>query len=116
MNGINKILQNKHFKYGAPFLLAVVGGSFGLQYWSQLRYDIQKERHIITKTKEIRDMIGKADSHTIEDEYEEYKRNVNLDEWKNVRGPRPWEGDNTDYKELIERRTQESKNQWVFKN
>lgn len=112
-----KLLQNKHFKFGVPFLIGVVGGSFGLQYYSQLRYDIQKERKIITKTKEIQALI-KTKPRTIEEEYEEYQKTVDLDNWQNIRGPRPWEegGEvNQGYKELIEKRAQESKNQWIFK-
>lgn len=109
------ILNSKHFKYGAPFLIMVVGGSYGLKFYSQLRYDIMKERHIMTKTKELRDMIGADKQTTIEEEYDEYNKTVNINEWKNIRGPRPWENDNTEYKELIEKRAEQSKNQWIFK-
>ena len=61
-------------------------------------------------------MIGPKKQVSIEEAYEEYKSSVDLDNWKNIRGPRPWEGDNGDYKVLIEKRAQESKNQWIFKN
>lgn len=89
----------------------VIGGSYALKFHSQARYDLYNERHIITKTKEMRQLKPVA----IEDEYKNYKETVNLDNWKNIRGPRPWEGDNTEYKELIEKRARESKAQWVFK-
>lgn len=112
---MNKIFKSKHFKYGAPFIILVVGGSYGLQVYSQLRYDIQNERHIMTKTKELQKIVGAAKPKTIEEEYEEYKKTVDIDNWKNIRGPRPWESDNQEYKELIEKRAAESKNQWVFK-
>lgn len=115
MDKIRKILRNKQFQIGAPFIIMVVGGSFGLKIYSELRYDIQKERHIMTKTKELRKIIGATKERTLEEEYEEYKRTVNLEDWKNIRGPRPWETDNTEYKELIEKRAKESKDQWVFK-
>ena len=111
---MEKLRDNKHFKYGAPFVILVVGSSFALKYYAQLRFDIQNERHIMTKTKELQKMIGPVKQTTIEEEYDEYKRTVNIDDWKNIRGPRPWETDNTDYKDLIEKRAQESKNQWVF--
>lgn len=114
MESIKRLNKNKHIKFGLPFMIMVVGGSFGLKYYSELRYDIQSERHIMTKTKELQDMIGPTKQVTIEEEYEEYKKTVDLDNWKNIRGPRPWEGDNTDYKDLIEKRAEESKNQWIF--
>lgn len=115
MDKLSKISDNKHFKYGVPFVLMVVGGSFALKYYSQLRYDIQNERHIMTKTKELQNIINPKKSVSIEEEYEEYKKNVDLDNWKNIRGPRPWESDNTDYRDLIEKRAEESKNQWIHK-
>lgn len=115
INKMNNILNNKHFKYGLPFIITVVGGSYGLKFYSQLRYDIQNERHIMSKTKELQKIIGPTKPKTIEEEYEEYKKTVNIDNWKNIRGPRPWETDNQEYKELIEKRAAESKNQWVFK-
>lgn len=118
MNGIRRLKGNKHFKYGLPFVIAIVGGSYGLQFYSQVRYDIQKERHIMTKTKELQKILGPSNQKpkTIEEEYEDYRKKVDLDNWKNIRGPRPWESDNTEYKEMIERRAAESKNQWVFKD
>uniref|UniRef100_A0A6G1SBN7 Cytochrome c oxidase assembly protein COX16 homolog, mitochondrial n=1 Tax=Aceria tosichella TaxID=561515 RepID=A0A6G1SBN7_9ACAR len=116
MANLRSITNNRHFKYGLPFMIAVVGGSFGLKHYSQLRYDIYNERHIVTKTKALEKMLHDPNKKqvTIEEEYEEYKKNVDLDNWQNVRGPRPWEDDNQDYKELIERRAKESKNQWIF--
>lgn len=115
---VRGLKDNKHFKYGLPFIIAMVGGSYGLQYYSQLRYDIQAERHIMGKTKELQKIIGSSDvkPKTLEEEYEEYKKEVDIDNWKNIRGPRPWETDNTEYKEMIERRAAEAKDQWVFKD
>lgn len=115
---LKKLLQNKHFRFGAPFMIAVVGGSFGLQIFSQLRYDIQKESKITLKTQQIQALAATNKTTTLEDAYEEYKQTVDLDNWKNIRGPRPWEEggvQNEDFKELIEKRAQESKKGWIFK-
>lgn len=110
------ISENPHFKFGVPFMILVVGGSFGLQWYAQLRYEAQKEKRTILKTKEVQRLMGgPSEPVTIEEHYKEYKKKVDIDNWKNIRGPRPWESDNTEYKELIERRLEESKNQWVFK-
>lgn len=110
---LKSLTENKHFKYGAPFLIAVVGGSFGLKHYTQLRYDIHNESHIVAKTKALEDIL-KAKPVSLEEEYEEYKRTVDLDNWQNIRGPRPWESDNEDYKKLIEKRAEQSKSQWTF--
>lgn len=115
MANLRSLTKNRHFKFGLPFMIAVVGGSFGLQYYSQLRYDIYNERHTVTKTQALQKILTDPEKQvTIEEEYENYKKTVDLDNWQNIRGPRPWEGDNQDYKELIERRAKESKNQWIF--
>ncbi|CDQ98925.1 unnamed protein product [Oncorhynchus mykiss] len=46
-----KALQrNKTLKYGVPMLLLVVGGSFGLREFTQIRYDAQK---IMKKVKQL---------------------------------------------------------------
>lgn len=113
MDKLSRIRRNKHFRFGLPFVIMVVGSSYGLKYYSEVKFLIQEERHIISKTKELQKLAVKQ--HTIEEEYEDYKRTVDLDNWKNIRGPRPWESDNQEYKELIERRAKESKQQWAFK-
>ncbi|XP_045864613.1 cytochrome c oxidase assembly protein COX16 homolog, mitochondrial isoform X2 [Meles meles] len=56
--------KNKTLRYGVPMLLLIVGGSFGLREFSQIRYDA-------VKIKKIKDSA--------------------FDDWKNIRGPRPWE-------------------------
>lgn len=111
-------LKSQHFKYGFPFIIAIVGGAYGLQFYTQLRYDVQAEKRLISKTKAISELSPNPMQRpvTIEEVYEEYKQTVDLDNWKNIRGPRPWEGDNTEYKEVIERRASESKNRWIFKD
>lgn len=109
-------MKNKHFRYGVPFVLTVVCGSFGLQYYSQVRYDIHKEQHIMTKTKEVQAMLKPIKQKSLEEEYEEYKKNVDLDNWKNIRGPRPWEDNNKEYTEMMDKRAEESKKGWIFKN
>ena len=115
MHDLKSIINNKHFRYGAPFFISLIGGVFCLKQYAQLRYDIHNERHVVTKTKAIEQMLLDPKKQvTIEEVYEEYTQNVDLDKWQNIRGPRPWEDDNVDYKELIEKRAQDSKKQWVF--
>uniref|UniRef100_A0A3B1JY78 Cytochrome c oxidase assembly protein COX16 homolog, mitochondrial n=1 Tax=Astyanax mexicanus TaxID=7994 RepID=A0A3B1JY78_ASTMX len=69
--------------------LLIVGGSFGLREFTQLRYDDQK-----LKTKLVPELAARVNiekqSVILEEEYEKMKK-VDLDNWKNIRGPRPWE-------------------------
>ncbi|XP_032338188.1 cytochrome c oxidase assembly protein COX16 homolog, mitochondrial isoform X2 [Camelus ferus] len=61
---MRSLRRNKTLRYGVPMLLLIVGGSFGLREFSQIRYDA-------VKIKKIKDST--------------------FDDWKNIRGPRPWE-------------------------
>ncbi|KAJ8289675.1 hypothetical protein GJAV_G00004010 [Gymnothorax javanicus] len=81
--------RNKTFKYGVPMLVLVVGGSFGLREFTQIRYDAQKMRKKLDPALEARINIQKQPV-ILEEEYEKMKQQ-NLDEWNNIRGPRPWE-------------------------
>lgn len=41
---------------------------------------------------------------TLEDHYKELIEDTDIDNWKNVRGPRPWESDNKEHMSVIEER------------
>ncbi|KAM3853025.1 cytochrome c oxidase assembly protein COX16 homolog, mitochondrial-like isoform 2-T2 [Vipera latastei] len=68
-------------------MVLIVGGSFGLREFAQIRYDIQKVRGKMDPELEKR---LKKSNVTLELEYEKMK-NASFDDWKNIRGPRPWE-------------------------
>ncbi|KAJ7988748.1 hypothetical protein DPEC_G00312440 [Dallia pectoralis] len=100
-----KALQkNKTLKYGIPMLLLVVGGSFGLREFTQIRYDAQKIRKKLDPALEAR-VNKQKQSVILQEEYQKMK-DANLDEWKNIRGPRPWE-DSKQYQE--QQRSQQGK-------
>ncbi|XP_077453175.1 cytochrome c oxidase assembly protein COX16 homolog, mitochondrial [Stigmatopora argus] len=89
MFNLKALQKNKTVRYGVPMLLLVVGGSFGLQEFTQIRYDAQKIRRKLDPSLEAKVNMQKQ-SIVLEQEYEKMKE-TNLDEWRNVRGPRPWE-------------------------
>uniref|UniRef100_A0A4W5K018 Cytochrome c oxidase assembly protein COX16 homolog, mitochondrial n=1 Tax=Hucho hucho TaxID=62062 RepID=A0A4W5K018_9TELE len=110
--------RNKTLKYGLPMLLLVVGGSFGLREFTQIRYDAQKTRKKcapgalpgIDRVPLMRESVAtqldptleakvnpQKQSVILEDEYQKMK-DVNLEEWRNIRGPRPWE-DSKEYQQ-----------------
>ncbi|XP_041809160.1 cytochrome c oxidase assembly protein COX16 homolog, mitochondrial [Chelmon rostratus] len=92
-----KVLQrNKTVKYGVPMLLLIVGGSFGLREFTEIRCDAQKHRRKLDPSLEAKVNVQRQ-SVILEDEYEKMKQ-LNLEEWKNIRGPRPWE-DSREYQE-----------------
>lgn len=85
-------------------LLLVVGGSFGLREFTQIRYDAQRIRKKLDPSLEAKVNVQRQ-SAILEEEYEKIKE-LNLEEWKNIRGPRPWE-DSREYQE--QQRTRQDK-------
>ncbi|XP_042625241.1 cytochrome c oxidase assembly protein COX16 homolog, mitochondrial-like [Cyprinus carpio] len=86
---VRKLQKNRTLKYGIPMLLLVVGGSFGLREFTQIRYDAQKLKKKLDPALEAR-VNNKKQSAILQEEYEKLK-DLDLDGWKNIRGPRPWE-------------------------
>ncbi|XP_044023397.1 cytochrome c oxidase assembly protein COX16 homolog, mitochondrial [Siniperca chuatsi] len=96
MFNLKSLQRNKTVKYGVPMLLLVVGGSFGLREFTQIRYDAQKIRRKLDPSLEAKVNVQRQ-STVLQEEYEKMKE-LNLEEWKNIRGPRPWE-DSREYQE-----------------
>ncbi|XP_067005719.2 cytochrome c oxidase assembly protein COX16 homolog, mitochondrial [Anabrus simplex] len=79
------------FRYGVPFLLLVVGGSFGLKEFTVLRYQYSKKSALRPEEAEKYGVkMKKPGEVTLEKEYEKVKE-MDIDNWSIVRGPRPWE-------------------------
>ncbi|XP_074548134.1 cytochrome c oxidase assembly protein COX16 homolog, mitochondrial [Halichoeres trimaculatus] len=89
MFSLKALKKNKTVKYGVPMLLLVVGGSFGLREFTQIRYDAQRIRKKLDPSLEAKVNLERQ-SVILEEEYEKLKE-LNLEEWRNIRGPRPWE-------------------------
>lgn len=87
-----KILNNKTIKVGLPLLVLVLGGSFYLEQFSQLRYKFGKKTSAIDRDEleKIGIKLKKPEEVTLEAEYEKLK-SVNIDNWEQKRIPRPWE-------------------------
>ncbi|XP_050464868.1 cytochrome c oxidase assembly protein COX16 homolog, mitochondrial [Cataglyphis hispanica] len=84
--------QSRVWQYGIPFMIFILGGSFGLREFTELRY-----RYKNTTEYSIRDELEKKgietrplEEITLEKEYEKLEK-VDLDNWKNIRIPRQWE-------------------------
>ncbi|KAL0821060.1 hypothetical protein ABMA28_005693 [Loxostege sticticalis] len=88
-NSFIALSKRKSFKYGLPFLLFVVGGSFGLREWTQIRYQFSQVKGV---SREEAEKMGlhKERKVTLENVYEDIQK-LDIDNWENKRGPRPWE-------------------------
>jgi len=84
--------KNTFLSFGVPFLVLLVGGSFALKHFAQLRYTFRKK---ILITREQAEEFGLnmkpvGEEPTLESEFEKMKK-IDIDHWVNIRGPRPWE-------------------------
>lgn len=93
-----RLLNNKHFKNGVPFFLFIFGGGFALKEFRTVRYDSQlnpKQKNLITPEEAFGDKSDKFEVRqskaTLEEDLEILDQKVDLDNWENKRGPRPWE-------------------------
>ncbi|KAI5725470.1 hypothetical protein M8J77_015877 [Diaphorina citri] len=87
----NHLKKNRTFRFGVPFIVLVVGSSFGLREFTTLRYEFRRNESLSPAAlKEIGIQRKPASESTLEKLYEKEK-DVDLDNWTNIRGPRPWE-------------------------
>jgi len=97
------LLQRRSFRFGVPFLTMIVGGSFGLSYFTQLRYDFRSKKRVSKEEAEAYGVKMKEPKEvTLDTEFEKME-NMDYDTWEQVRGPRQWEPDNKLYQEAEER-------------
>ncbi|CAH0399492.1 unnamed protein product [Chilo suppressalis] len=92
----NKLIvtsKKRSFKYGLPFIVFVVGGSFGLREWTQIRYEFSQVKGV---SKEEAEKMGlhREKNVSLETVYEDIQK-LDIDNWENKRGPRPWEDNAT---------------------
>lgn len=89
---LTKILNRRFVKIGLPLLVLVVGGSFYLEQFSQLRYTFGKKNSAIDREelKRLGFKLKKPEEITLEAEYEKLK-SLDIDNWTQKRIPRPWE-------------------------
>ncbi|GAB1606034.1 cytochrome c oxidase assembly protein COX16 homolog, mitochondrial-like [Argonauta hians] len=94
MGRSQNLVRSRFIRRGLPFFTLIIGGSFLLREYSTLRYEFRKSE--VTTAKKIAKDIGIDAKETVSLEkiYEEVKTK-DLDDWVNIRGPRPWEDSKT---------------------
>jgi len=89
-NNIHQLFYNKNLRYAVPFLLFVIGGSFGLREFTALRYKYRSVESLSFReeAKKTGIAVKKQGEVTLEKEYEDLKK-VDIYNWENVRISRP---------------------------
>ncbi|XP_071079543.1 cytochrome c oxidase assembly protein COX16 homolog, mitochondrial-like [Haliotis cracherodii] len=93
---LRNVSRRRFIRLGAPFLLLIVGGSFGLEKFTVIRYQFRKGKKLTEEeaAKHGLNLKETKGTEAIEKAYEKLQRD-DLDNWQNVRGPRPWEDSKT---------------------
>ncbi|KAM8807921.1 cytochrome c oxidase assembly protein COX16 homolog, mitochondrial [Eudromia elegans] len=98
MERLRRLCRGRTVTFGVPLLLYLVGGSFGLREFAQIRYDVQKLHGKVDPA--LKEKL-KQNNVTLESEYKKLE-NSDLDNWENIRGPRLWEDSKTVQKQQRE--------------
>lgn len=90
-NKVQRFFKNRLVKLGLPFLVLMLGASFGMKEFAKLRYEFRTVSKINPEEMEkLGVQMKKPGEVTLESEFEKIK-NMDIDNWNQVRGPRPWE-------------------------
>uniref|UniRef100_A0A224YKP8 Cytochrome c oxidase assembly protein COX16 homolog, mitochondrial n=1 Tax=Rhipicephalus zambeziensis TaxID=60191 RepID=A0A224YKP8_9ACAR len=103
------VYRRKFFRLGVPFMVFMVGGSIGLKQFTSLRYEFRKQEFTREVAEEAGIKMKDPEETSIEAVYKEMQ-SVDIDNWKNIRGPRPWEEGN-EYTKLLKERQQTKQQQ-----
>ena len=85
-----RFFETKLFRHFLPFVILVVGGSFYVREFTAVRYKYRKVQSYDIRHQLEKEGIEMNEPTTLELEYEKMKE-LNIDDWENVRIPRPWE-------------------------
>jgi len=98
---LDKVLRNKHVRYGAPFFTFLFGGAFALKQFRSVRYDVDVNpaaKRFIKPEEAFGDTL-RANNIELRNSYRDVPLEADVKElakldtenWENKRGPRPWE-------------------------
>ncbi|CAL1542625.1 unnamed protein product [Lymnaea stagnalis] len=93
------VMKRKFLRRGIPFVLFVAGGSVFLKQFASLRYEFRKSQKLSNEQAEALGLKSGNVEAAIQEMLEEIEQR-DLEDWENIRGPRPWEDSKTVQTEL----------------
>ncbi|CAH3021958.1 unnamed protein product [Porites evermanni] len=79
-------------KFGVPMITLIVGGSFALKEFTEIKIKRRDEKgHALNKEEALEVLPHKKKQASLEEEYKAITKKLDIDNWENKRGPRPWE-------------------------
>ncbi|XP_076751565.1 cytochrome c oxidase assembly protein COX16 homolog l(3)neo43 [Xylocopa sonorina] len=91
---MKQFYETKFFRHFLPFITLIVGGSFFIREFAQLKYKYNKVASYDLRQEAKKEGIPMKKTIPLELEYEKIKT-LDIDNWENVRIPRPWEDSNS---------------------
>lgn len=84
-------MKNRFLSYGLPMIVFIVAASYGLAEFTSIRVKKRDDKNRILTAEETLNFQKKVKNVVVEDEFESLKKKLDIDNWENKRGPRPWE-------------------------
>lgn len=92
-NFVKHVRNNRHLKFGVPFIGLLVGASFALTNVTSHRYEFRQTQSL--KKDEIEHLkqkgVIKREEVSLEELHAEYMQKQYSEKYENLRIPRPWE-------------------------
>lgn len=85
---LDRLKRNKHFTFGLPFLIFVVGGSFALREFAKVRYEFTQVNPFELP---VEKRVQGSKPVDPEKEFDDIMKKIDIHNWENKRIPRPWE-------------------------
>lgn len=89
------VRRNRLVLYGLPFMVILVGSSYGMTGFANVRYKYRKGEKFNFSDLEEKGIKVKHEKTDLETEYKKLQQELKIENWDNVRGPRPWEDSKT---------------------
>ncbi|XP_013073404.2 cytochrome c oxidase assembly protein COX16 homolog, mitochondrial-like isoform X1 [Biomphalaria glabrata] len=88
------LMKSKFLRRGIPFIIFVGAGSYYLKQFASIRYKFRQGKKL---TPEEAEKLGikTVDADAVCEEMLKEIEKKDLDDWQNIRGPRPWEDSKT---------------------
>uniref|UniRef100_A0A1X7VK45 Cytochrome c oxidase assembly protein COX16 homolog, mitochondrial n=1 Tax=Amphimedon queenslandica TaxID=400682 RepID=A0A1X7VK45_AMPQE len=83
--------MNGFLKVGLPMILFLVAGSYGLTQFTSIRIKKRDEKNRMLTAEETLSFQKAKKVVVVEEEYEQLMESLDINNWENKRGPRPWE-------------------------
>lgn len=93
---LRRIWRSKFARFGLPMILFVVIGSFGLTEFTSIRVTRRDEKNHMLSAKESLSFMKTKERVDVDEEFEATMKKLDIDNWENKRGPRPWENPEMD--------------------